>query len=42
LPLQLFQHLFHWYRVEDVLCRSRQDGEDGECAVFLVLFEAPP
>jgi hypothetical protein len=39
LPLQLFQHLFDGYRVEDVLGCSGQDGEDGKGAVFLVLFE---
>ena len=41
LPLQLLQHLFDGNRVEDLLRRGRQDGENSERAVFLVLLEAP-
>jgi hypothetical protein len=40
LLLQLFQHLLYGNGVEDVLSGSREDGQDGEGAIFLVLFEA--
>lgn len=40
LLLQLAQCLLDGEGVEDVVGGSRQDGEDGECAVFLVLLEA--
>jgi len=39
LALQLLQHLFYRNGPKDVFRRRRQDGQDGECAVFLVLFE---
>jgi hypothetical protein len=42
LALQLFQYLFDRYRIEYVLGRSRENGEDGEGAVLLVLLKAPP
>jgi hypothetical protein len=40
LFLQLFEDLFDWDSVEDILGGRGQDGEYGESAVFLILLEA--
>jgi hypothetical protein len=41
LALQLFEDLLDGDSIEYVFSGSREDGEDGEGAVFLVLFKAP-
>jgi hypothetical protein len=39
VPLQVLQGLLDGQGLDDVLGGGRQDGEDGEGAVFLVLLE---